>query len=67
MLVYMYIFLSLSVKAVHLGFVYSLKTEAFLTAFLLIIAQRGNPSTVWSESGSNFVDEVRHLKSSLHF
>ena len=43
---------------VHLDFVTSLNTEAFLNAFERFINTRGRPITVYSDNGSNFVGLV---------
>ena len=64
---YVSVFVSLSVKAVHLELVSDLTTEAFLAALRRFIARRGKPSTVWSDNGSNFVGAVRHLKELFAF
>ncbi len=62
---YVRVFVSLSVKAVHLELVSDLTTEAFIACFRRFIARRGRPSLVWSDHGSNFVGASRHLKELL--
>ena len=52
---YVSVFVSLSVKAIHLELVSDLTTEVFLAALCHFIARRGKLSTVWSDNGSNFV------------
>ena len=59
---YMCIFISMSVKAVHLELVSVLSAEACLRRF---IARRGKPSSIWSDHGTNFVRANRTLKE-LH-
>ena len=59
---YICIFVSLSVKAVHLELVSDLTAEAFLAALRRFIARRGHPSLIWSDHGTNFVGANRKLK-----
>lgn len=64
---YVCVFVSLSVKAVHLELVSDLTTEAFVACLRRFIARRGKPSLVWSDHGSNFVGASRHLKELTEF
>ena len=59
---YVCVFVSLSVKAVHLELVTDLTTEAFIAALRRFIARRGHPSLIWSDHGTNFVGANRELK-----
>ncbi len=52
---YVCVFVSLSVKAVHLELVSDLTTEAFIAALRRFVARRGHPSLIWSDHGTNFV------------
>ena len=52
---YVCVFVSLSVKAVHLEAVSDLTSEAFLATLRRFIAHRGYPSLIWSDNGTNFV------------
>ena len=52
---YVCVFVSLSVKAVHLELVSDLTTEAFIAALRHFIARRGRPSIIWSDHGTNFL------------
>ena len=52
---YICVFVSLSVKAVHLELVSDLTTDAFLASLRRLIARRGKPSLIWSDHGTNFV------------
>ena len=52
---YICVFVSLSVKAVHLELVSDLTSEAISSTFRRFIARRGKPSLMWSDHGSNFV------------
>ena len=59
---YICVFVSLSVKAVHLELVSDLTTEAFIAALRRFIARRGRLSTIWSDHGTNFVGAAREIK-----
>ena len=58
---YVCVFVSLSVKAVHLEAVSDLTSEAFLATLRRFIAHRGYPSLIWSDNGTNFVGANREL------
>ena len=63
-----YLFVCLTVKAVHLEVVSNLTTEAFIAALCRFIARRGYPSLIWSDHSSNFVganNELKELQSLL--
>ena len=62
---YVAVFVSLSVKAVHLEAVSDLSTGAFLACLRRFIARRGKPVFIWSDHGTNFVGAA-HLLSELH-
>ena len=64
---YICIFVSFSVKAVHLELVSDLTTEAFVASLRRFIARRGKPLTIWSDHGTNFVGAARELKELSHF
>ena len=64
---YICVFVSLSVKAVHLELVSDLTTEAFIAALRRFTARRGKPSLIWSDHGSNFVGAIRELKVMFDF
>ena len=59
---YVCVFVSLSVKAVHLELVSDLSTEAFIACLRRFIARRGKPSLIWSDHGSNFVGASRQIQ-----
>jgi len=59
---YVAVFVSLSVKAVHLEPVTELTTSAFIATLRRFIARRGIPSTMWSDNGTNFVGAAKELK-----
>ena len=65
--VYICIFVSLTIKAVHLELVSDLTTDAFIAALRRFIARRGKPSLIWSDHGTNFVGAVRELKEFITF
>ncbi len=59
---YIGIFVSLSVKAVHLELVTDLTSDAFIACLRRFIARRGLPTLIWSDNGTNFVGASRQLK-----
>ena len=59
---YMCIFVSFTVKAVHLEAVSELITATFIVCSCRFIAQRGKPTMIWSNHGTNFVGAARELK-----
>lgn len=64
---YVAVFVSLSVKAVHLEAVSDLTTEAFLACLRRFAARRGKPAVIWSDHGTNFIGAARLLSDLHHF
>ena len=64
---YVCVFVSLTVKAVHLEVVSDLTTEAFIACLRRFIARRGKPSLIWSDNGSNFIGAARETKRLIQF
>ena len=64
---YVCVFVSLSVKAVHLEAVTDLTTDAFIAALRRFIARRGKPSMIWSDHGTNFVGANREIQDLIKF
>ena len=64
---YVSVFVSLSVKAVHLELVSDLTSEAFLACLRRFISRRGKPRLIWSDHGSNFVGASRQLRELYEF
>ena len=64
---YICVFVSLTVKAVHLKLVSDLTTEAFIACLRRFIAHRGKPSTIWSDHGTNFVGANGEKKEFVKF
>ena len=56
------VFVSMSVKAIHLELVFDLIAEAFIACLKCFIARSGKPSSIWSDHGTNFVGANRILK-----
>jgi len=52
---YLYIFVSLTVKAIHLELVSDLTSGAFTATLLRFVARGGYPSLLWSDHGTPFV------------
>ena len=64
---YACVFVSLSIKAVHIELVTDLTTEAFIACLRRFIARRGRPTLIMSDNGSNFVGASRELKELKEF
>ena len=64
---YVYVFVSMSVKAVHLEVVSDLTTDAFLACLKRFIAKRGRPTSIWRDHGTNFVGANHSLKELYEF
>ena len=64
---YIYVFVAMSVKAVHIEVVSDLTTDAFLSCLRRFIARRGKPKTIMSGHGTNFMGEDRELKNLIEF
>jgi hypothetical protein len=64
---YICVFVSLTVKAVHLEAVSDLTTDAFIAALRRFIARRGRPVLIWSDHGSNFVGADRKIQDMIKF
>jgi hypothetical protein len=64
---YVCIFVSLSIKAVHLELVSDLTSEAFIATLRRFTSRRGKPSVIWSDNGTNFVGASRELKELADF
>ena len=64
---YACVFVSLSVKAVHLELVSDLTSEAFIACLRRFVARRGKPSLILSDHGTNFVGADRELKEFVEF
>ena len=64
---YICVFVSLTVKAVHLEPVSDLTSEAFIATLRRFVARRGKPSLLWSDHGSNFIGANREIKQLYEF
>ena len=64
---YVCVFVSFSVKAVHIELVSDLTSEAFIAALRRFVARRGKPSTIWSDNGTNFIGAARELRELYKF
>ena len=64
---YICLFVSLSIKAVHLELASDLTKDTFITAFRRFIARRGKPSLIWSDHGTHFLGAARELKEFITF
>ena len=64
---YVCVFVSLSVKAVHLELVSNLTSEAFIAALRRFVARRGKPHLLWSDHGSNFVGAAQDMAELVKF
>lgn len=61
---YVCVFVSLTVKAVHLELVSDLTSEAFIACWRRFIARRRRP-LIWRDHGSNFVGAARQIREML--
>ena len=64
---YVCVFVSMSVKAVHLELVSDLSTKSFIACLRRFIARRGKPSSIHSDHGTNFIGARRVLKELYAF
>lgn len=64
---YICIFVSFSVKAVHIKLVTDLTADAFIAALRRFVARRGKPSVIWSDHRTNFVGAARILRELFEF
>lgn len=64
---YIAIFVSLSIKAVHITAVSDLTADAFSACLRCFIARRGKPNNIWSDHGTNFVGGNRQLSELYTF
>ena len=64
---YVCVFVSLTVKSVHLELVTDLTSDAFIACLRRFIARRGYLSLLWSDHGTNFVGADRELKNMFKF
>ena len=64
---YICVFVSLSVKAVHLELVSDLTSEAFIACLRRFISRRGKPTLLWSDHGTNFVGSKRIVQELFEF
>ena len=64
---YVCLFVSLTVKAVHLELVSDLTTEAFIATLRRFIGRRGLPTLILSDHGTNFVGANREIKHLFQF
>ena len=65
--VYVCIFVSLSVKAIHLETVSDLTTDTFVASLCRFIACSSKPSCICSDHGTNFVGATQEMKELLKF
>ena len=64
---YVCVFISLTVKAVHLELVSDLTTAAFIACLRRFVTRHGLPTLLWSDNGTNFVGASRELKELAQF
>ena len=64
---YISVFVSFSVKAVHLELVSDLTSEAFIAYLRCFVARRGCPNQIWSDHGTNFVGANREIREFYDF
>ncbi len=64
---YVGVFVSMTIKAVHLELISDLTAESFIAALRRFTSRRGHPSMIWSDHGTNFVGANRELKEFSDF
>ena len=64
---YVCLFVSLSVKAVHLEPVSDLTANAFIATLRRFVARRGKPTLIMSDHGTNFTGANRELREMYEF
>ena len=64
---YVCVFVSLSVKGVHLELVSDLTSEAFLASLRCFTSRRGKPSLIWNDNSTTFAGAARELKEFYDF
>ena len=64
---YISVFVSLSVRAVHLELVSDLTSETYIACLRCFVARRGCPNQIWSDHGTNFVGANRELREFYDF
>ena len=59
------LFACLTIRAVHIEVVPSLEAETCLNAITRFIARRGNPATILSDNGTNFVGAAKEMRDCI--
>ena len=59
------LFTCMTTRAVHIEVLESLDTDSFLNALRRFISRRGQPRTITSDNGGNFVSACKELKQGL--
>ena len=58
---YLCLFVCMASRAVHFEMAYDLSTDGFLRALIRMTNRRGNPTTILSDNGTNFVGAAKEL------
>lgn len=64
---YAAIFICMTTKAIHIEVVSDLTSQAFLATLKRFISRRGNPTSIFSDNGSNFLGARNKLKKLYDF
>jgi len=59
------LFTCLTVRAIHLELANDLSTDSFILAARRFCSRRGNPKTLWSDNGTNFIGANSELKEAI--
>ena len=62
---YEFIFMCLTVRAIHIEVASSLDTASFVNVLQRFIARRGQPEEICSDNGGNFVKGERELRQEV--
>ncbi len=64
---YIFVLISLSVKAVHWELVSDITTDAFIAARRRFVARSGKPYLIWSDHNTVFIGTTREIKEFVKF
>ena len=59
------IFTCLTTRAIHIELAGDLSTDSFLLALTRFMSRRGNPTTITSDNGTNFVGAEKEIKENI--
>lgn len=60
------VFTCLATRAAHIEIAHSLETDAFVNALRRFVSLRGNPTTIYSDNGTNFCAGEKEIRTSIN-